>query len=307
MGLTTPRYRQIRVAENTDDQQNSAAIQNALPDSATQEDLQVFFLSRMRQIIFGNDPGYHWYDPFDIQGIKSLKQLTLGGGVGSSLRKIGIDLVGVKDGFNRVFIVPPPDVFQHIVGGDDISLWHNGRRLKQGASPVQGDYVPFESAGVGTGYDSVRLFFSPVPTSTLVSDYSVPVTPSGDVPPIIVDGTCLSTDSPGDCVYIAGDFTGAPYVVTRADITDRTKMSAIGVILTKSSPTACRIIMQGIADGYSGLVRGYPVYVGVDGRPTSTPPVPGPGQRFYIQSMGLGTSPTSFLVRHVDALIVSVG
>lgn len=173
MSITLKRYNSIRRADNTDDQQGTSAIQGALIGSETQEDLQVFILSRMRQIIFGEASPEHWYDDFFSEGILSLKDLSASSGLAQV--RIGVSLIGPKDGANRIFRTTP-DYFVHSPGGNGktIEIWHNGRRLAQtGASnPELGDYTVEESGGVGTGYDTINLLtFAPVGRSSLLANY----------------------------------------------------------------------------------------------------------------------------------------
>lgn len=176
-GSTRLRYRWVRRADDTDDEQGSAAILGAITASTTSEDYQVFYLSRLRQVIYGNaNPGKHWYDDFLGDGILSLAELTAASG-GSTTERIGVSLVGVLDGSNRVFLTTP-DFFTHdLVGsGQTIEVFHNGRRLIQAATadPSIGDYTVEESGGVGTGYDTITLLtFAPIARSLLVANYEV--------------------------------------------------------------------------------------------------------------------------------------
>jgi len=175
MTTTKTRYRFVRRADNTDDLQGSAAILGAISNSVTSEDYQVYYLSRLRQVIFGNTPGKHWYDDFQSDGILSLKELTDALGGGSVNVRVGTPLVGPKDGSNRVFRTTP-DVFEHDLAGNGhtIEVFHNGRRLIQTitADPSIGDYWVEESGGVGTGFDTINLLtFAPVARSSLVANY----------------------------------------------------------------------------------------------------------------------------------------
>ncbi len=172
MPPTFKRYNSIRRADNVDDQQGSGTIIGALTSSVTQEQLQVFYLSRLRQIIYGETSPEHWFDDFLGSGILPLKTLSLGIG---SLVRIGVPLVGPLDGANRIFRTTP-DFFVHDIGGTGktIELWHNGRRLIQTPvpSPEAGDYTVEESGGVGTGFDTINLLtFAPVVSSSFVADY----------------------------------------------------------------------------------------------------------------------------------------
>jgi hypothetical protein len=174
-GTTYVRYRQTRVADNLNDRATPAQISGAITNSVTQEDLQYYYLSRLNQVIFGNAyVSHHWYEDFLGEGILSLKDLSANL---SPVVRTGIALVGPKDGQNRVFRTTP-DHFVHdpSVTGRDIEIWHNGRRLilTEVSNPSTGDFVPSESGGVGTGFDTITLLtFAPVGKSTLVADYTV--------------------------------------------------------------------------------------------------------------------------------------
>ena len=83
-------------------------------------------------------------------------------------------LVGSINGTNRVFTVPVPDKF---INGPyqnnvfTIFVTHNGKALLQGY-----DYSISESNGVGTGYDTITLTFTPIPgRSVLEASYVVKV------------------------------------------------------------------------------------------------------------------------------------
>lgn len=73
------RYREVRIADLLDDQKTAAEILGAYTASETQEDLQEYVLSQLKRVIFGNDPG-EWKTDFAAAGIKSLIELTGGGG-----------------------------------------------------------------------------------------------------------------------------------------------------------------------------------------------------------------------------------
>lgn len=170
---TKTRYRYVRRADNTDDLQGSAAILGAIGSSVTSEDFQVFYLSRLRQVIFGNTVGKHWYDDFLGDGILPLKDLSALAGTINV--RVGVSLVGPLNGTNRVFRTTP-DYFEHDLAGNGqtIEVFHNGRRLIQTSStdPSIGDYWVEESGGVGTGFDTINLLtFAPIVSSGLVASY----------------------------------------------------------------------------------------------------------------------------------------
>jgi len=64
--------------------------------------------------------------------------------------RTGVALIGLIDGANQVFTTP--DFFVHESGGRSIQVYYNGQRLFD-----PDDYVPSESGGPGTGYDTVTL------------------------------------------------------------------------------------------------------------------------------------------------------
>jgi hypothetical protein len=162
------RFLQVRLADNLDDQANSAQIALAIPSSITEEDYQRFFLSRLRQVIFGDEPGVHWYTDFEGAGILSLRDLSL------RKYKVGIRLIGGLVN-NRKFTTP--DVFIHdpTNTGTTIEVFHCGRRMLQSLTGDvrEGDYYVSESGGPGTGFDTINLLsFTPGSRSVLVSNYS---------------------------------------------------------------------------------------------------------------------------------------
>ena len=154
---TRLRYEAVKVADLTDDQKTAAAILTALAASVTQEDLQEFFLSQVKRIIHGDNPG-NWYDNFVASGILSLQDLT-GLVVG---RVWNVELLGLKDGINRAFTTPADFL------PNTQSIWHNGRKLHPAL-----DYLISESGGPGTGYDTVTMVsLIPVSHSLLTADYT---------------------------------------------------------------------------------------------------------------------------------------
>lgn len=173
MGNTLKRYNSIRRTDDVDDQQGSPAISGALVASETQEQLQVFFLSRLRQLIFGENATEHWFDDMFSEGILSLRELSISSG--AAIVRVGVALAGPKDGSNRVFRTTPDYFIHDLAGtGKTIELWHNGRRLVQTSvsSPELGDYTVEESGGAGTGYDTINLLtFAPVSSSGLLANY----------------------------------------------------------------------------------------------------------------------------------------
>lgn len=72
-----------------------------------------------------------------------------------------------------------------------------------------------------------------------------------------VDVACLSSDSVGDLVCIRDIPIGNKWRVQKADPGERSKMPAIGVLVSKSTPTVGVVKLWGpVAGIFSGLVVG---------------------------------------------------
>jgi hypothetical protein len=84
------------------------------------------------------------------------------------LERTGAALVGPIDGSNQVF--QTLEYFVHESGGRSIMMYYNGQRLFD-----TDDYVPSESGGPGTGYDTITLQGSKPPKTgdRLWADYTV--------------------------------------------------------------------------------------------------------------------------------------
>jgi hypothetical protein len=85
---------------------------------------------------------------------------------------------------------------------------------------------------------------------------------------------CQPSDAVGDFVRISGSVVGQSYVVTKADPSNHLMMPAVGTVIQKITSTSCLIQKQGLC-GFTGLPAldvGRLVFVGLDGKPTTTPP-----------------------------------
>jgi hypothetical protein len=107
-------------------------------------------------------------------------------------------------------------------------------------------------------------------------------------------GICQASDSVGDLVRISGPVVGRVYAVTKADPSDATKMPAIGTVIQKFTATTCLIQKTGLLSlsGLPALMTGHLVFVGLDGKPTTTRPFPGAsGTGFAIvQAVGIAAA-----------------
>lgn len=84
--------------------------------------------------------------------------------------KQGISLGGSINGANTVFTTPDKFINGYLGANQfRILVQHNGRILVESV-----DYLISESAGIGTGYDTITLIsFIPITGSTMVADYVV--------------------------------------------------------------------------------------------------------------------------------------
>jgi len=99
--------------------------------------------------------------------------ITGGGGTPVTLDYVfrqGVQLIGVTNAANRIFTTPDRFINGMYSGNlFRIQVRHNGRTLKQDS-----EYIVQESAGPGTGYDTVIITsFSPAARSQLMCDYVV--------------------------------------------------------------------------------------------------------------------------------------
>jgi hypothetical protein len=102
---------------------------------------------------------------------------------------------------------------------------------------------------------------------------------------------CLSTDSVGEWMCTRDEMINGKLRVHRADPQDIDKMPAIGVLVSKSTPTVGIIQMYGLCEVYSGLDLSQTVYfLGTDGRISDTQPIVGLGGYSFIQLLGTPVS-----------------
>lgn len=117
-----------------------------------------------------------------------------------------------------------------------------------------------------------------------------------DIEDVLLFANCLATDQVGDCIHITGPKVGIRLQVTKVDITDRTTMPSIGIIVEKTSDTKCIIQTEG---DYveSGLTAGSLYYVGHDARITDEIPEPPLGGIALVQIMGEALDDEKLLLR----------
>lgn len=113
------------------------------------------------------------------------------------------------------------------------------------------------------------------------------VSSGGDVQKL-QEVACLMGDTVGKLVSIRDvkTLTGRWRIQT-ADCTDPTKMPAVGVLISKSTPTTGIMQLLGEVESiFAGLDVTKPYFVGPAGALVNPAPVPAPGNRVYVQKFG---------------------
>jgi len=106
---------------------------------------------------------------------------------------------------------------------------------------------------------------------------------------------CLATDVVGQAMHITGDMVSGAYQVAVVDITDFTKLPAVGLLVLKSSPTAGIVLVSGIVVR-AGLLPGRLYFAGPDGFPTVNRPTAGSAAGAFVQVLGKALSSTKLLL-----------
>ena len=106
---------------------------------------------------------------------------------------------------------------------------------------------------------------------------------------------CLPTDNVWDVVSVRGDSVAGVYQVGKANPLDYTKLPGVCVILSKTDSTHCVLSRAGIVYVPTGLVPGKVAFLGANGEPTTTRPVPHVGQFLFIQTLGVAMDSSRLL------------
>jgi len=122
-------------------------------------------------------------------------------------------------------------------------------------------------------------------------------------PDVVREAECTAAESVGDFVCIANDPPNGYDVVAKADPSDFTKMPAVGVVIYKSTPTACLVQWYGeTPDIFAGLNSGEYYFVGADSKIADAPPTP-TTVPLFSQWMGVATAPSRLYVRPNDHMV----
>lgn len=108
---------------------------------------------------------------------------------------------------------------------------------------------------------------------------------------------CTSSEGVGDFVCIVDDPPNGVDLVGKADPADFDKMPAVGVIISKSTPTDCLVQWMGETPNiFSSLSSGEIYFLGADSKIAETPPIPG-ATKMFVQPVAVATAPTRVYVK----------
>ena len=115
---------------------------------------------------------------------------------------------------------------------------------------------------------------------------------------VTVAANCLVADAVSNCVKVTGAAVAGLYQVATSDVTDPSPTPAIGIIISKSSPTECVVQLSGRMQGvYSGLVAGRTYFINTAGTLDLAPPIPSIAGVAYVQAMATAISDDEVMLR----------
>lgn len=103
---------------------------------------------------------------------------------------------------------------------------------------------------------------------------------------IELDFTCSASESVGEAVYISGN--GA---VSKADKSSISTAKVVGFISSKPTSTTCKVRLNGLLSGLTGISFGEVYFLDTNGTITTTPPTTG-----VLSKVGLGYNTTSIVI-----------
>lgn len=105
---------------------------------------------------------------------------------------------------------------------------------------------------------------------------------------VLIEFSCLSSVAINDLVYM--DSSNPETVITATGHTHLNQI--IGVVFSKPQTTIARVLVLGLASGFSSFTVGGRVFLSETGVPTTTRPTTSPG---YLHNLGVAVSSTDFL------------
>jgi hypothetical protein len=139
---------------------------------------------------------------------------------------------------------------------------------------------------------------------TLCSTGTTPPGGTGDFP-VQASADCPASVVVDDLVYVTGPVVAGIIQVAKVDVTDRAKMPAYGIVVSKSTTTRC--IIQTLGHFVTGVVLtpGQPVYVGTDGQPASSIPSLGSSPSIAVtQIVGYAWDSSSMFLNFGDFSLI---
>lgn len=122
-----------------------------------------------------------------------------------------------------------------------------------------------------------------------------------------IPASCLPADAVGNCVFISGPKIGGYYQVRTVNPIVSNNIPAVGLVVSKDSPSVCTVQMFGITTALSGLNPGADYFIDLDGTLTSTIPLAPVGEKYYIQPMGRAMSTDEFFISPSGSIIKRIG
>jgi len=113
---------------------------------------------------------------------------------------------------------------------------------------------------------------------------------------------CLSGDTIGNCMRIRDVRVNGKWRVETADPSDRAKMPAVGVLISKSTPTVGIVQLFGVVDLFTEMVPGQPLLVGFNGELLDEIPTLAPGEYFWAQQIGVAVSNDLLMMPGVSSM-----
>lgn len=101
---------------------------------------------------------------------------------------------------------------------------------------------------------------------------------------------CLVDDAVGNCVCIRDERVNGKWRVETANPTDDTKMPAVGILISKSTPTVGVMQLIGVCDLFTEMTPNQPLLVGQNGELAETIPSLSTGEYFWAQQIGVAVA-----------------
>lgn len=126
----------------------------------------------------------------------------------------------------------------------------------------------------------------------------MPIYPARASLPRILAADCDASDAVFDVVHVAGAAVGGRPQILKCDPkTNGFTHPPIGVIFEKPTATTAIVITLGEMDVGVVLTPGRSVWVGANGKPTSSVPSPDPGAKIATMLIGTATDSGRLFVR----------